>query len=53
MSSSKKPNNKAIGTIRKKEHSKKTQVKRKRSLDNYKWDTSQFLEPFDYKSIYK
>ena len=39
--------------IRKKEHPKKTQVKKEQSLDNYKWDTSQFLEPFDYKSLLK
>ncbi len=50
MTNSKKSYNK---TIRKKESPKKKQVKKEKSLDNYKWDTSQFLEPFDYKSLLK
>ena len=50
MQNSKKSYNKAI---RKKERPKKKQVKKEQSLDHYKWDTSQFLEPFDYKSLLK
>ena len=50
MPNAKKPNKKII---RREENPKKKQAKKKQSLDNYKWDTSQFLEPFDYKSIYK
>ena len=50
MPNSKKPNK---NIIRRKENPKKKQVKKKQSLNNYKWDTSQFLEPFDYKSLLK